>query len=876
MSNNGSIKYEIKLKKSKVFIPDDINITGEEYLNIFKTVYPNPTGEWSKIYNYSTQVWKYELVNPVDILYHKETSKHKNVYYKTITSANSIKKKHPLTTWFDKKIQSSVLAYEPISLNYVKYWEIIHNFDLTSKHKATNNLEICAYPGFLEALTMYKSRIGNNDLIHLKYQTVDKSTTNASLDFFDIYKTIIPKLKITTMDKPVNAKIIKDLQLNTDKPKYDLISIFNRLSNDGISFLFYEQLNTQAIFATTLLALASLKNKGNLILMVDQIKTQMTADLIIYLHKVFTEVNLYRPESINNFKHTEVYVICKNFNSLIYTESDMNKLLEVLDSLNELDPTGGHNFNVTDPDIRSGKYLINRIYLKKEAEEVYALPNIVPTNNRPLTKDSITEFPISFLTSFSKNTDKIYQKLRNFNNKFFHDLIVFRQVLEQYINNLQENPLIEEDQKKFQLYYSIQWAKAHDLELKPALSGKLFLDDFGRSLMQDYYVISNTIKFQFKRYPGAFIPTIKAESIEEFPFQGLLENGDLYEKTYLTMETRDGDKYKEVLDRTNFYNPSLKRYIGEKYGMKKVSQAWLKMYEIWHVFKFIKSSGQKNVKTFHMCELPGGFIMATNHYLKSHTDVTNYEWNAQSLNPNPNSSTNSDIKGFGDDYGLVKKYKKNWLFGVDNSGDIRKVANIQLYKEYCKDIDLLTSDCGTSWTENAARDSVYLAQIVFILNNVPVGKDFVCKMFLPFSDPLKLSTIYLLYLAYEHLHIYKPYQNLQSPEYYIIGKHHKPLSKEIISKLLDILDNYKKHDLSTMALFDISKIPESFILQLERVASELVVSFKRSRDRTLYYVDNYDNITIKHWKDLADHIHEKNLEWLHKFQFKPLEQSKWL
>ena len=50
----------------------------------------------------------------------------------------------------------------------------------------------------------------------------------------------------------------------------------------------------------------------------------------------------------------------------------------------------------------------------------------------------------------------------------------------------------------------------------------------------------------------------------------------------------------------------------------------------------------------------------------------------------------------------MKDFPNRWIFGdkKDDTGDISKSTNIKFYKKYCKDIELLTSDCGLSRDEN--------------------------------------------------------------------------------------------------------------------------------------------------------------------------------
>ena len=103
-----------------------------------------------------------------------------------------------------------------------------------------------------------------------------------------------------------------------------------------------------------------------------------------------------------------------------------------------------------------------------------------------------------------------------------------------------------------------------------------------------------------------------------------------------------------------------------------------------------------------MCEAPGGFILALEYFLQKTQNVS-LDWKAQSLNPkNKLNIKKYGKKPFGDDFSLMKDFPDRWIFGdkKDDTGDISKSANIKFYNKYCKDIKLLTSDCGLSRDEN--------------------------------------------------------------------------------------------------------------------------------------------------------------------------------
>ena len=140
-----------------------------------------------------------------------------------------------------------------------------------------------------------------------------------------------------------------------------------------------------------------------------------------------------------------------------------------------------------------------------------------------------------------------------------------------------------------------------------------------------------------------------------------------------------------------------------------VSQAWLKMYEIITDCNLIPTNRKGVYKSFHICEAPGTFISCLNNYIHTKTKYDKFEWKAQSLRKNKGMGKDT---AFGDDFGLIRRHRNNWDWGVDGTGDITNIENIQHYAKVVKEIqkpihqnyitpntlnhpiDLITSDCG--------------------------------------------------------------------------------------------------------------------------------------------------------------------------------------
>ena len=141
----------------------------------------------------------------------------------------------------------------------------------------------------------------------------------------------------------------------------------------------------------------------------------------------------------------------------------------------------------------------------------------------------------------------------------------------------------------------------------------------------------------------------------------------------------DYKKWGNITGKTLIYRGSLKKRV-VPYTTIKVSQALLKMYEILSLFNIFKKNNKK-ITTMSICEAPGQFIQAINHYLKTKTNNVKYDWYANSLNHLSKEVKKKYGNNIIDDtYGLIKRYPKRWLYGVDNTGDITNLKNIYSIK----------------------------------------------------------------------------------------------------------------------------------------------------------------------------------------------------
>jgi hypothetical protein len=322
--------------------------------------------------------------------------------------------------------------------------------------------------------------------------------------------------------------------------------------------------------------------------------------------------------------------------------------------------------------------------------------------------------------------------------------------------------------------------------------------------------------------------------------------------------------------------PNLDTMVQERLGDRSISQAWLKMYEIITDCALVSRTQKGTFRSFHLCEAPGTFINALNNYIRTKTSFTDFEWVSQSLHPRL-----ADIK---DTYGLIKRHTDRWDWGADGTGDITQVKNIRHYMKRAREmgnIQLMTSDCGLPMG-NPKYELVAFASYVALLAILPRGGAMVYKILSPIDLPLIWNLIYITFTNFKELAFFKPVQNAQSREFYIIAKDYMGTAPPVIDKLLDIISRwsrlessgYKASWLEELDLFR-DTYPEEFVAQALAISEKLTSNYVNSIERIIYYVDNNESLGSEYQRHIDKYIKEKNEDWLDRYRPRKLE-NKWI
>ncbi len=226
-----------------------------------------------------------------------------------------------------------------------------------------------------------------------------------------------------------------------------------------------------------------------------------------------------------------------------------------------------------------------------------------------------------------------------------------------------------------------------------------------------------------------------------------------------------------------------------------ISQAYMKCLEILTDANIIGDT--EYIKTFHICEAPGQFVLAFSHYCRLMN--IHYDWKAQSLNYK-NSYVRQKYPGvLADTYGLIKKFPTRWTWGVDDTGDISSIENIKFYSKE-RIYDIITSDCGVLNEEYDKQEEIMIpiiyGQYITAISSLKIGGTFFFKTFLPTISKPTLIIIQMLFIHFTEIIYFKPSLNPSSFEYYIIAIDMKTEYTELeLNLLYSILrNNFKNQD----------------------------------------------------------------------------------
>jgi 23S rRNA U2552 (ribose-2'-O)-methylase RlmE/FtsJ len=217
-------------------------------------------------------------------------------------------------------------------------------------------------------------------------------------------------------------------------------------------------------------------------------------------------------------------------------------------------------------------------------------------------------------------------------------------------------------------------------------------------------------------------------------------------------------------------------YVADNYNAEYVTNAWLKCYEIVHHFNLFGHAPEGKINYFGICEQPGSFLYAINHYLRTHNkskDNLSFNFVLESLNL-PSEQAMKKRSAFIKEEQLEKTYPMVYDYGEDGTGDVTKLHNIVYYRKkyYNNFFHLISADCGEHCDELTNQERmlfpVLFGQIILALGLASKGTNYFFKLF-TINEPQTREFIYLLNILFEQIHITRALQTkINSGEIYIV------------------------------------------------------------------------------------------------------------
>ena len=543
------------------------------------------------------------------------------------------------------------------------------------------------------------------------------------------------------------------------------------------------------------------------------------------------------PTNLTDILKQIIFLLLTKFQSIKYNNKDYFYSIGITSSLLIFR-------NYTLSDISDLKKILNKWTESKSKSDSETLISLVD---------------IDFDKEFNKFCEIIDKKI--YRKKLFKKLLKLCEKKNIDINNIQTKQIKEIENKKFlrSLPYNIYLAESANLKVKNIY--KTSINDYHNKIIQYNLKDPQTISYNLTNYG------IKINN--KVNFLGLKEELNLI-KFYI--DTRNKKKWGEITLNINI-SRFLTSYIKNKLKIN-VTRAYIKLYEILYKFNLVDTT--IDLKSLHICEMPGNFIAATNHYFRQYNKTNEFEWYGNSLNPYNKSNKEKYGSLFDDAYGFLERHPDNWLWGPPDTGDITDTVVIKYFENKFEKskVNFFTSDCGLACNDqNEMLDQekkmslLSICQFFICILTLRNGSNAVFKIFLPVAEENSISYIKFLSDYFKELNFVKQASgSAGSSEIYIIAK----------NKIKDINSFDKKmiyyHILNYDGLglgLNIN-VDDAFKAKLYNITEKLVYDQIEYLYRSFYYYDNAEKYW-EHQKDLKTIKYKYAEKWIEMVNFKQID-----
>ena len=783
----------------------------------------------NNIYSTNRLLHKYFYINDIPVSYDKNKNKNNGIHSKTILqirkeSSHPLWKYSKIILWLGKKIENTILQYQPVSLLSLEYTEILYFFNLKNK----NILDISSKLAVTEIINyrniQHNLNIKSNDFIYLKCNIL-KIQQEEQENIIFLYNRVQPTFKPIIIDTFPTYENFKE----KISKKYDIIFLnasFGRYSMGD----FWEHLDYQSNFTFIIFSLLSLTVDADMCIKLTGIKTYLTVDIIYILSKYFEEVKIFTPKLIYKTVTTRNFIICKKFKGL----PEINEYLNIVKQMYNNDSSGGNKFNILNENIRK-RYTVSKPITETNINYVFRLYDDDTRN--------------------SKEYLKIVEEVKKYNNEKYKDSYVCWLHLDMLLDKIMNNDKKTIDNlKRIQLVSSIDYAEKNDLPINPIFDIFKTKEDILKTFLKD---ISGPIEYLDYKI-STKKKTLKLGNFDTEKPQKMKDFENHFNSMQLILDTREKGQYGAYSYPLHYFK-DLSHTLERRFEVNNFTQAGIKMYEMLKTHSLIKD--KETLHTFHLCELPGSFIFAIDLYINNETTIKDWKWSSQSL-------ISPDVKeGFTNKYDLRTSFPNSWNFGKSKDGNITKLENIKYYIDHKKlsDADLITSDCGNNLKDCDLSPKLLFASILITICGCKKGANFLQKIYVPFNN-LTISLIYICANYFSDSYLYKPVVNQFSTEIYFIFTDFTGMTFKQKEKLLQLYESFTT-DVSLV------NVPDSFIDELSKGCMKFGDLFNKSISDALhisdFFAENKDENLKKMYDERIPQIKkEQHNEWIRLFEFR--------
>lgn len=274
-------------------------------------------------------------------------------------------------------------------------------------------------------------------------------------------------------------------------------------------------------------------------------------------------------------------------------------------------------------------------------------------------------------------------------------------------------------------------------------------------------------------------------------------------------------------DLSSFIRTDIKSRLGSTDGPELLTRAWVKFYEILSTHSVISLNEEKSECTLNglfLCEAPGAFVTAANHYIKTQSPTSQFNWVASTLNPYHEEADVFGAAIIDDSLISHPTTYQNWLFGPDNTGNILTPSFLQHLVGRAHTFDFVTADGGINCADKPAEQELFtlplmLAEILVGIRALRSNGNFIIKAFSLFECQ-SVCLLYLLYIAFSEVTVCKPIASKAgNSEVYIVctGLIESPALEAVVETTLRKMTNIESV-LAKEALFGREDLPLPFLI----------------------------------------------------------------